>query len=240
MTAQPWEKDKESRGKTATQQQRRASDPLRSVWVEASAGTGKTKVLSDRVLRLLLSGVSPAKILCLTYTKAAAVEMSDRIAQGLSKWAVISDEELDKQLLKLLGKLPEKRENYTDLVATARRLFAVLLDTPGGMKIQTMHSFCQDDLKRFPLEAKISPYFEVMDDRAKNEILEILKNKMLRDAESSSYLLADAIGYLTSHVSEFSFPDLMSSITDNSGKIMRLFRQYVSTEALFDELLLAL
>ena len=150
---------KQQRGILATAQQRKASDPLRSVWVEASAGTGKTKVLSDRVLRILLNGVSPARILCLTYTKAAAVEMSSRIAQRLSEWAVIGDNELDKQLEKLLGELPHNKDKYLQLVAMARKLFAVLLDTPGGMKIQTIHSFCQEVLKRFPLEAKISPYF---------------------------------------------------------------------------------
>ena len=85
MSAEDWKQEKQLRGQKATEQQRRASDPLRSVWVEASAGTGKTKVLSDRVLRLLLKGVLPAKILCLTYTKAAAVEMSSRIAEKLSK-----------------------------------------------------------------------------------------------------------------------------------------------------------
>ena len=89
---------RKERGKLATAQQRRAANPLKSVWVEASAGTGKTKVLSDRVLRLLLSGVAPSKILCLTYTKAAAVEMSSRIAGRLSRWAVADDETLHKEL----------------------------------------------------------------------------------------------------------------------------------------------
>ena len=152
--------EKQKRIDLASAQQRQASNPELSVWVEASAGTGKTKVLSDRVLRVLLEGNLPGKILCLTYTKAAAVEMSSRIADKLSKWAVASDEVLCGELMKLLG-----IENVSaKLMAQARRLFAVLLDTPGGMKIQTIHSFCQEILKRFPLEAKISPYFEVMDD----------------------------------------------------------------------------
>ena len=94
---------RKQRGELATAQQRRAADPARSVWVEASAGTGKTKVLSDRVLRLLLNGVPPGRILCLTYTKAAAVEMSSRIAGRLSRWAVAGDDDLHKELSKLFG-----------------------------------------------------------------------------------------------------------------------------------------
>lgn len=228
---------RQQRGELASAQQRKASNPLRSVWVEASAGTGKTKVLSDRVLRLLLNGVAPAKILCLTYTKAAAVEMSTRIAQRLSFWAVAADDELDKELAALLGKLPESHKDYAQLQAMARKLFAVLLDTPGGMKIQTIHSFCQEILKRFPLEAAVSPYFEVMDDRAKSEVLDKLQNNMLIAAETdASSAVAQAIGYLTAHVSEFSFPDIMQAITDNAGKIIKLFRQYPNQEDLLREL----
>ena len=163
---------RDKRGETATQQQRRAANPLKSVWVEASAGTGKTKVLSDRVLRLLLNNVNPAKILCLTYTKAAAVEMNDRIAKRLSEWAVADDEKLHKELYNLLGILPKEQKDYAAHEAKARQLFALLLDTPGGMKIQTIHSFCQDVLKRFPLEAQVSPYFSVMDDRMAAEALD--------------------------------------------------------------------
>jgi ATP-dependent helicase/nuclease subunit A len=158
--------------KTATEQQMSASNPFDSVWVEASAGTGKTKVLSDRVLRLLLQGVKPSKILCLTYTKAAAVEMKERIAKRLRSWAVGNKKELEDDLRNLLGNdfYVSKKD---EILKTASTLFALLLDTPGGMKIQTIHSFCQDVLKRFPLEAGISPYFEVLDDRNSREIAEI-------------------------------------------------------------------
>ena len=165
-------KEKKERIASASAQQRLASDPLSSVWVEASAGTGKTKVLSDRVLRLLLDGVLPSRILCLTYTKAAAVEMSNRIAEKLSKWAVAKDEKLVKELSNWLGFDINKKDN---ILLKARRLFAVMLDTPGGIKIQTIHSFCQEVLKRFPLEAKISPYFEVMDDRSAKDALDNIR-----------------------------------------------------------------
>ena len=236
-----WEKEKEYRGKLATEQQRRAAMPFHSVWVEASAGTGKTKVLSDRVLRLLLNGIAPSKILCLTYTKAAAVEMSSRIAEKLSQWAVISDHDLDHQLEKLLGQLPDKKDEYVRLIAMARRLFAILLDTPGGMKIQTLHSFCQDILKRFPLEAKVSPYFEVIDDRAKHDILVTIKNNMLTlSTGECDYRIAEAVGYLTSHISEFVFPEIMTAITNNAGKIIHLFASYPSQDMLLRELAIRL
>ena len=85
---------KEQLGQTATFQQRAAANPAQSVWVEASAGTGKTKVLTDRVLRLLLDDVAPIRLLCLNYTKAAAVEMRTRISQKLIAWAVQDEYEL--------------------------------------------------------------------------------------------------------------------------------------------------
>lgn len=118
------------------------------------------------MLRLLLAKVNPAKILCLTYTKAAAVEMNERIAKRLSTWAVEGEEELAAELSRLLGNDfngdgGRSCEHSIDLLKFARTLFATLLDTPGGMKIQTLHSFCQDILKRFPLEAGISPYLKL-------------------------------------------------------------------------------
>ena len=218
--------EKDSLSQLATEQQSSASDPLHSVWVEASAGTGKTKVLSDRVLRLLLSKVNPAKILCLTYTKAAAVEMNERIAKRLSTWAVESNEDLSSELTSLLGRdyfaIPEEQ-----LLTFARTLFATLLDTPGGMKIQTIHSFCQDILKRFPLEAGISPYFEVMDDRRSKEILQNLKVELLKQADIDvDSPLAEAIAYLTQHTSEYKFPEMMNLITENRSKIDALLQKF--------------
>lgn len=211
--------EKQNRISLACGQQGKASDPNVSVWVEASAGTGKTKVLSDRVLRLLLKGVAPSRILCLTYTKAAAVEMNSRIAQRLSQWAVADDAELQKELKKLLGNIPIA----DDVTAQARRLFAILLDTPGGMKIQTIHSFCQEILKRFPLEAKISPYFEVMDDRTANEAIEQIKKDLLRDVEQyPESKTAQAVAYITSRLSEFTFPALLGALNEKRNKIMRL------------------
>ncbi len=223
-----WEKEKQNRCALATEQQRQASDPAVSAWVEASAGTGKTKVLSDRVLRLLLSGVKPEKILCLTYTKAAAVNMSNRIAGRLSRWAVTDDAELAKQVRSLLGEEPT-----AETLAQARRLFAMLLDTPGGMKIQTIHSFYQDILKRFPLEAGISPYFEVMDDRTAAEALQSIKAALLAKIETKpECATAQALAYITTQMSEQTFPKLMNVLTQNRTKILSLLDRSGGSQAL--------
>ena len=139
--------------------QRRAADPGSSVWVGASAGSGKTKVLADRVTRLLLDGVRPEKILCLTFTRAAAAEMSIRLTQRLSRWAICADSELDKDLDDLLGKPPE-----SSMRDRARRLLASVLSCPGGMRLMTIHAFAQEVLRRFPIEAGLSPTFAVMEE----------------------------------------------------------------------------
>src|SRR5262245_15379020 len=120
-------------------QQRDASDPGQLVWLSASAGTGKTHVLTARVLRLLLGGAAPEAILCLTFTKAGAAEMAERIHRRLAWWAGLKDGELLKRDLTRLGE-----DSGPEAQARARRLFARVLDAPGGgLRIQTIHAFCQ-------------------------------------------------------------------------------------------------
>jgi ATP-dependent helicase/nuclease subunit A len=138
-----------------------AADPSRNTWLSANAGSGKTSVLIDRVARLLLSGVQPQHILCLTYTKAAASEMQNRLFKRLGEWAMMPEANLQATLAKL-GEtaLPPDR------LARARQLFARAIEAPGGLRIQTIHSFCGSLLRRFPLEAGVSPGFTEMDDRA--------------------------------------------------------------------------
>ena len=219
--------EKLNRISLATRQQQQAANPTTSVWVEASAGTGKTKVLSDRVLRILLNGTPPSKILCLTYTKAAAVEMNNRISNRLSRWTVANDQDLSSDLQKLFNSKNIPSETFTQ----ARRLFALVLDTPGGMKIQTIHSFCQEILKRFPLEAKISPYFEVMDDRTAKEALENIKTSLFQKIESApDSKTAKALNYITTKLNENTFPKLMNSITNNRNKIIRILNNYSSSD----------
>lgn len=137
--------------------QTRAADPAASAWVRANAGTGKTHVLVRRVLRLLLAGAVPDGIVCLTFTKAAAAEMANRLTRALGEWAVAAPDDLDDGLVKLLGRAPSPEEN-----AKARRLFAQVLDTPGGLRIQTIHAFCERVLRQFPLEARVPPGFSVL------------------------------------------------------------------------------
>ena len=139
--------------------QARASDPAASSWVSANAGTGKTEVLVRRVLRLLLAGSEPQRVLCLTYTKMAAAEMQNRLLGELASWATLSDEDLRARLLSLLGRAADGAE-----MQAARRLFAQTLEAKGGLKIYTIHGFCERLLQRFPLEAQVTPHFAVLDE----------------------------------------------------------------------------
>ena len=142
----------------AIAEQSQASDPGASAFVEASAGSGKTKLLTDRMLRLMLGGSHPGRIQCLTFTKAAAAEMSLRLQHRLGDWVTLDDDKLDAEL-RLLEVLPTP-----DARQTARALFAEVLDLPGGMRIGTIHAFCQSLLRRFPLEAAISPHFQLVEE----------------------------------------------------------------------------
>ena len=145
--------------------QRIAASPVTSIWASANAGAGKTKVLIDRIARLLLAGSDPSKILAVTYTRAAAAEMTTRLFKTLGEWAVADDETLKERLIKLNPELRfDDIEAAQKLLSQARRLFARALETPGGLKIETIHAFCGNILKRFPLEAGIAPNFEVIED----------------------------------------------------------------------------
>lgn len=209
----------------ATDRQRLAADPLASVWVGANAGTGKTKVLTDRVLNLLLTGTRPEKILCLTFTKAAAAEMANRLARRLSDWAVASDEALSQDLTTLRGQKPD-----AVTLRTARRLFAGVLDVPGGMKIQTIHSFCQALLGRFPLEAGISPHFTLIEDRDAAELMRQVREQVLIDARlGANARLSAALSVITRHVQEDSFSSLMIAVSQARGKLRRVLADGVDT-----------
>jgi ATP-dependent helicase/nuclease subunit A len=146
--------------------QRQALGPEASVWVSASAGTGKTKVLTDRLLALMLDGTDPARILCLTFTRAAAAELANRVNARLAAWATLPPGRLDEELAALIGRIPDEYET-----TLARQLFARVLDSPGSAKIATIHAFCQSLLRRFPLEAGVPPEFAVLDERGAAEAL---------------------------------------------------------------------
>lgn len=178
--------------------QRRASDPARHIWLSASAGTGKTQVLAARVWRLLLAGVDPGAILCLTFTKAGAAEMSERITSRLARWVRASDAELVADL-EALGEsiAPEGR-------ARARTLFAKVLDAPGGgIRIQTIHSFCQSLLSAFPVEAGLVPGFRPLDQREEAVLAREALAEMLIDAgREGRTALIDDVGALSLRLGE--------------------------------------
>lgn len=162
----------------ASYDQRRASNPRRSVWVGANAGSGKTHVLVDRVIRLMLSGTPPDKILCITFTKAAAAEMASRLHGRLGKWVVLEDADLVRHI-RAMG-----HDDVTaDTLRRARELFTLALETPGGLKIQTIHAFCERLLQLFPVEAGVVPGFEVMDERSAAELLDQARRRIIAEAE---------------------------------------------------------
>jgi ATP-dependent helicase/nuclease subunit A len=165
--------------------QRIAADPGLSAFVTANAGSGKTKTLIDRVARLLLAGAEPETILCVTYTKAAAAEMQRRLFQVLGAWSVLPDAKLSEELAALQDR------PFEDL-SKARSLFARALETPGGLKIQTIHAFCEKLLRRFPLEAGISPGFRVMDDAASAAVAQAARKLVARHAIAAADAVADA------------------------------------------------
>ena len=188
----------------ASAAQVRASLPEASTWLAANAGSGKTRVLTDRVARLLLRDVEPQRILCLTYTKSAASEMQNRLFRTLGEWAMKPDEALTKAL----GDLGEDRMDAAHL-ARARRLFARAIETPGGLRIQTIHSFCATLLRRFPLEAGVSPRFGELDDRSAR----LLRQDILEDMANGAGAAAVA-----GIAREFSGNDFMALIAQIVGK----------------------
>ncbi len=164
----------------ASYEQRRASDPRQSVWVAANAGSGKTHVLVDRVIRLMLSGTPPDKILCITFTKAAAAEMASRLHGRLAAWVVLED----RDLVQHIGAMGHA-DVSPDTLKRARELFTLALETPGGLKIQTIHAFCERLLQLFPVEAGVVPGFEVMDERSAAELLDQARRRIIAEAERS-------------------------------------------------------
>ena len=154
-----------------------AADPGVHASLSASAGTGKTQVLTARVLRLLLTGAAPESILCLTFTKAAAAEMANRIGARLATWVRIPDKVLKKELFALGG------ANDPPIRERARQLFARVLDCPGGLKIQTIHSFAQGLLAAFPAEAGVAPGFQPIEGRAEQELVRRTLADLMADAE---------------------------------------------------------
>lgn len=195
----------------ATERQVQAAQPDFSTWLSANAGSGKTRVLTDRVARLLLGGVEPQHILCLTYTKAAATEMQNRLFRRLGDWAMKPDADLRAAL----AELGEGGRLDGETLAGARRLFARAIETPGGLRIQTIHSFCASLLRRFPLEAGVSPQFAELDDRTARLIQDEIVEEM---AES---IAPDIVADLARAWTGEEFGQLVRQIVGNRERFSR-------------------
>ena len=196
---------------------RRASNPRVSAWVDASAGTGKTTVLTARVLRLLLDGASPDRILCITFTRAAAAEMANRIIDRLGAWAVMDDAELFDSLHELTGERPDR-----DMQIRSRQLFAAIVDAPAGFRIQTIHAFCQSVLRRFPLEAGLAPHFDLLDDRTAGELLAEARQRVLADAgRAPGQPLGRALAVLVDYMDERGFAALIQAVLAARRRLSR-------------------
>jgi len=185
------------------EKQRLASDPNASVWVSANAGSGKTHVLAQRVVRLLLQGAPPSKILCLTFTKAAAANMAMRVFDTLALWTRLDDSALRDAIVATGAKEPSTRDRIE-----ARKLFARTVETPGGLKIQTIHAFCERLLHLFPFEANAPARFEVADETAQAELLQRARRDVLNEARTDSRL-ADMLDRVTQDCSAQGFESLI-------------------------------
>jgi ATP-dependent helicase/nuclease subunit A len=184
-----------------------ATDPRCSVWVSANAGTGKTFVLTRRVVRLLLAGTPPERILCLTYTKAAASEMSTRVFALLASWIALDEAELDRALSELLGRAPSDEERRR-----ARTLFTAAVETPGGLKVQTIHAFAERLLQRFPLEAGVPPGFVILDDAQARQLRRASIDAVLaKSASNPAGRLGRALDTAVAYASEDRFDDIIAA-----------------------------
>ncbi len=201
----------------------RASDPAISAWVAANAGSGKTYTLANRVARLLLSGAKPERILCLTFTKAAAAEMQERLFGKLGEWSMLPDRQLRDAI--------EAIEGESGNLPLARRLFAQALETPGGLKILTIHAFCQVLLSRFPMEAGVPPSFDVLDEGSARALVAEARQGVLARAESDPGLEA-AISLLVGESGEENMSRILAAALGNDRR--RMDRFFAST-AVFED-----
>ena len=209
-----------------------ATDPRVFAWVSANAGAGKTRLLTDRVTRLLLTGADASRILCLTYTKAAAAEMATRLFDRLGNWALLADRELRERLAEIGAGSAQKPGDLRQ----ARRLFAQALETPGGLKIQTIHSFCQRVLARFPVEAGIPARFSVLDERSAAELIGAARNAVLERAEGDARI-ARAIALLATRATDGRFADMLDGAIADCGKLRELLTRHDGeTERFFGHL----
>lgn len=209
----------------AADAQRRAADANQSAWVSANAGAGKTTVLTSRVIRLLLAGADPAKILCVTFTKAAAANMQDRIFSRLGAWVALDDADLAKAITELEGRVPSPER-----LARARRLFAEAVETPGGLKIETIHAFCQRVLQLFPFEANVPARFGVLDDAEAKAIRERALTAVLTEGIEQP---DSALGQAIRHICALVQPDALVTLLMEAMRRRRSMHDGAAPETKF-------
>jgi ATP-dependent helicase/nuclease subunit A len=213
-----------------------AADPAASVWVSANAGTGKTHVLTMRVLRLMLAGTLPERILCLTYTKAAAAEMSKRVFATLAQWVTMPDAQLSTEIERLNDRAPTREE-----LVRARTLFARAIETPGGLKVQTIHAFCERLLQRFPLEAGIPAGFVILDDETartlRRESIDLVLSRASREPASP---LGAALRFAVAYAADDRFDEVLAATLSHKAWLAEAIRldvdgspAFTAAEALF-------
>ena len=202
---------------TAEAKQRAAANPAVSAWVRANAGTGKTHVLVQRMLRLLLSGASPRSILCLTFTKNAAAEMATRVLSKLGEWATASSEALSGDLAKLLGRAPGSAE-----LAAAPCLFASVIDAPGGLSIMTIHGFCERVLRRYSFEANVPPGFTVLTEEEARDALSEAQAQAFASAKSGP--LRGALNSVVAFAGEAEFARVLGAMLGQRSEIAHLMQ----------------
>ncbi|MGD9658252.1 MAG: UvrD-helicase domain-containing protein, partial [Methylocystis sp.] len=207
-------------GGLTIRRQRTASDPFASAWVSAHAGSGKTHVLAQRVLRLLLAGARPSQILCLTYTKAAAANMGSRVFDRLARWATLDDSSLAKDIAEMGATIGSRGD-----LDFARQLFARAVETPGGLKIQTIHAFCEKLLHIFPLEANVPASFRVVDDLERAELMNAARRRALDAATRDGGPLRKALECVARQASAAAFDALCEELLRHRQKIARMREQ---------------
>ena len=198
--------------------QHQASNPNQSAWVSANAGSGKTHVLASRVIRLLLQGVAPARILCLTFTKAAAANMAARVFDALALWTQLSGGDLCAQIIATGAPMPGSQQ-----LTAARKLFARAVETPGGLKIQTIHAFCERLLHLFPFEANVPSRFEVAEDLRRAELLQRARREVLAEANSGNGSLGAAVQRVLDDCGPEDFEDLIKEAMGHKAISRALF-----------------
>ncbi len=197
-----------------TAKQARVAEPRANAWVSANAGSGKTYVLARRVLRLLLDGAQPEAILCLTYTKAAAAEMRHRVTGILAVWARADEAELERELAVLLGQRPSPNEKLR-----ARSLFAHALDTPGGLKINTIHAFCEAVLQRFPREAGVPVNFTVIEEADATALLREAREGVIAEGLKAEGPVGAAVRALFNALSDSQIETAIAQCLANNRKL---------------------